>query len=324
MTERLYAGIDIGATNVKFGLVAGDGEIKFRGQTATPNDGIPEKLFEAVARCGEALLLEADDAGGRVEYIGVGSPGSIDVVSGVIQGTCPNIPGWVGFPLRDRLAERLNLPVQVDNDANCAALAEFRFGAGQGFRHIICLTIGTGIGGGLIINGRLHRGADWSAGEVGHMIVTGEPAGPQGVYLESLVSSRALVARVREKLGDDSSPAFKSLVGDDPGRLTVRKIFTAVKRNDRLATDIITAMARTFGTYLASLVNVFNPELIVLGGGVVEGGNLFVDMVRETVLSAALPSAKAHLGVVPAQLGNAAGFIGAAFLGEADGVSDVK
>jgi glucokinase len=317
MNPTLYAGIDIGATNIKYGLVDSGGEVRFRNLISTPKQSPAETLFGKILHCGEQLLIEADEIDGKVEYIGVGSPGSVNVNTGVIQGTCPNMPHWVGFHLRDRLAERLNLPVVVDNDANCAALAEYRFGAGQGYKHIICLTIGTGIGGGLILDGKLHRGVDYSAGEIGHMLLSdhNHPEAENN-FLESVVSAPAIIRDIRQKLSEKMTPAFEAIIGHDLDKLTMRRIFAAVKRGDRLAPEILRQKAMILGTSLASLINAFNPELVILGGGVAEGGALFVDIVRDTIMAGSLPVASETLSIVPARLGNAAGFIGAAFLGQ--------
>lgn len=315
MSVNVYAGIDIGATNIKYGLVDGDGKIRYRDQTATPKNASGEALFDKITACGERLLVEADESGATVGYLGVGSPGSVNMTTGVIQGGCPNMPLWEGFHLRDRLSERLNLPVMVDNDANCAAAAEHRFGAGQGYDNIICLTIGTGIGGGLIIGGQIYRGANFSAGEIGHLLVGGDDAAESSCFLETLVSSRAILMRLKERLAGENSPVFDSLVGDDMEQLTIKKLFQAARKGDRAALDVIQATGRILGSALAGLVNVLNPELVILGGGIAEGGREFVDTVRDTIKSRALAATIEGLDVVPARLGNAAGFIGAALLG---------
>lgn len=322
MKPKVYAGIDIGATNIKYGLVDGAGDIKLRRQVPTPQNAMPDNIFGKVRHCGEQLLLEADELGMTVDQIGVGSPGCINIETGVVEGTCPNIPGWVGFHLRDRLKESLNLPVAVDNDANCAAIAEYRFGAGKGFHDLLCLTIGTGIGGGLILDGHIYHGATFSAGEVGHMRVYEGDGSGTVQYLESLVSSRAILNRLKERLGQSMTPTFEALIGKSPDGLTIRKAFTAMKRGDHLAIEVIGSAARTLGIALAGLVNVLNPERVILGGGIAEGESRFVDIVRDTVLAEALPSATEGLAVISAQLGNAAGFIGAAILGETTEVGD--
>jgi len=316
MTTKVFAGIDIGATNIKYGLVSHAGEPLYRNQTPTPQEPFAEKLFDKIRYAGEQLLVEADDQNMSVDYIGVGSPGSVNVKTGVIQGTCPNLPFWVGFHLRDRLSEQLNLPVMVDNDANCAALAEFRFGAGKGYRNIICLTIGTGIGGGLIIDGALYRGADYSAGEVGHMLVRNpNDAAEDAVYLEKIVSAPAIIEELHRRLTAQMTPQFEAVIGNDLGQLTIRRMFAAMKKGDKTAPLVVREKAELLGVTLAGLANVINPELIILGGGVAEGGTIFVDIVKETLLARALPVVAESLEVAPALLGNSAGFIGAAVLG---------
>jgi glucokinase len=313
----LFAGVDIGATNIKYGLVDCDGKIKFRGKITTPITGLPNKLFEKIIYCAEQLLLEADDLELPVNYLGVGSPGTINVKTGIVTGACPNIPGWVGFHLRDRLTEHLNIPVFIENDANCAGLAEYRFGAGQGYSDMICLTVGTGIGGGIIRNGEIYHGSNYSAGEIGHTKIILYNSGEfESDLLERLVSSRAILMSVKNRLEQEMTPAFQNILGGDVSRLTIRRVFMALKKGDKIARDVINESARILGVALSSVVNLLNPELIIIGGGVAEGGFKFVDNVRDTILSECLPVAAEALRVVPAQLGNDAGFIGAAFLGE--------
>lgn len=325
MRQKVFAGIDIGATNIKYGLVGPDGTVKVRRQIPTPQNALADTIFGKVRHCGEQLLVEADDLGMTVDRIGVGSPGCINIETGVVEGTCPNIPGWVGFHLRDRLRESLNLLVLIDNDANCAAIAEHRFGAGKGYSNLICLTIGTGIGGGLILNGEIYHGTTFSAGEIGHMRVRAGDGSANVYHLESLVSSRAILNQIRERLAGSITPAFEALIGENLDGLTIRRVFTAMKRGDQVATDVINRAAETLGIALAGLVNVINPQRVILGGGIAEGESRFVDKVKDTVLAEALPSAVEGLTIVAAQLGNAAGFIGAAILGETgDGENEVS
>ncbi|MCK5126460.1 MAG: ROK family protein [candidate division Zixibacteria bacterium] len=322
MRKKLFAGIDIGATNIKYGLVDNEGKVRYKAKTITPDSNPPAKLFEQVVFCGEQLLIMADEEDGDVDFIGVGSPGTVNIKTGIVEGTCPNLPGWVGFHLRDLLQERLNLPVFIDNDANCATLAECRYGSGVGYKDIICLTVGTGIGGTIILNGRLHRGVSFAAGEIGHMkVAVKDTEALTYDFLEHQVSSKAIISAIAKNLENDITPAFQSQIGDNPERLTIRRIFTAIKRGDKMALRVIEDTARLLGMALVSLVNVLNPELIILGGGVAEGGGDFVRVVKETVMKESLPPAVESLRILPAQMGNNAGFIGAAFLGDA---SDTK
>lgn len=315
MSEKLLAGIDIGGTNIKYGLVQPDGQVRIQRQIPTPQGEGPNRLFEKIVLCGEQLLLAADEEEAEVEYIGVGSPGTIDIITGVIMGACPNIPGWVGFHLRDRLSEKLNLAIYIDNDANCAAIAEHEFGAGVDSSHIICLTIGTGIGGGLIINDEIYRGAGFSAGEIGHIIIFDlDDAEKATLKLEEVVSSRAIISSLKEKLASGMSPVFEGLTGGNLDNLGIRKVFSAVKKGESQAVAAVTKPAIILGRVLAGMVNTLNPEMVILGGGVAEGGKLFVDIVKKTIFAEALPPVLEDLEVVSARLGNAAGFIGAAML----------
>ncbi len=315
MSEKLLAGIDIGGTIIKYGLVQNNGQVRIKRQVPTPQDAGPESLFDTIVTCGEQLLLAADEEEAEVDYLGVGSPGTVDIITGVVMGACPNIPGWVGMHLRDRLAQKLNLPVYVDNDANCAAIAEHQFGAGVESSHIICLTIGTGIGGGLIINDEIYRGSGFSAGEVGHIKIF-DPDDPEKgtLNLEQVVSSRAILANLKEKLKSGMSPVFEGLTGGNLDNLGIRKVFSAVKKGETQAVAAVTKPAIILGRVLAGMVNTLNPEMVILGGGVAEGGKLFVEIVKKTIFAEALPSVIEDLAVVPARMGNSAGFIGAAML----------
>jgi len=313
-TKIFLAGIDIGATNIKYGLVEENGEVVFRSQVQTPDGDKADKIYKAVLACGEQLLIEADDQEGHVEYLGVGSPGTVDTRRGKIDNNCPNLPGWIGFPLRDRLRDALNLPIYVDNDANCAALGEALCGAGRGIDNLICLTIGTGLGGGIIIKRHLYHGHNDSAGEIGQILVPGLFAG-EIVRLEELVSSKGILNRLKRQMENKASQLLTTLCGNNPEKLTIRKVFTAVGKGDETAQEVVADTARRLGQVLAGLVNFLNPGCIILGGGVVEGGSFFVDIVRESVMKDALTVAARDLKVVAAELGNAAGFIGAAFLG---------
>ncbi len=317
MGKRSFAGIDIGATNIKFGLVDEAGKILFKSHIATPKPDPAEKLFEKVVYCGEQILIEADNLDCLVSYMGVGSPGTVNIKSGVIEGTCPNLSGWIGFHLRERLSQQLNLPVYIDNDANCAAMGEHRFGAGIGYNDILCLTIGTGIGGGIIQDGKIFRGSNFAAGEIGHiMVLTNNDGEVSSEMLESLVSSRAIISALKESLIEEMTPIFQRLIGNDVNRLTIRKLFSAIRKGDKTAYEVMKKSAETLGIALTSVVNVINPELIIIGGGIAEGGSQFVDIVKNTVCSKCVPLAAEVLTVSAAKLGNDAGFIGAAFLGE--------
>lgn len=318
-SERVYAGIDIGGTNIKYGLVDQKGKVLFKEQRPTVADKGPEPLLHLVANIGEKLLFHAAEEDCEVPWLGVGTPGSVDFKTGQVVGMSPNIPGWKGAAVGEFLRERLNVPVWVDNDVNAVALAEYRFGAGVGYQSVVCVAVGTGVGGGIILNGRLWRGSTSAAGEIGHMPI--DPNGPvcgcgNKGCVEALCASAAIIERCRTKLNHNMTPTFKEIMNGDPGDLTIRKIFTAAKKRDSVALEVIEETARYLAIGMAGVVNLLNPEVVIIGGGVADGGAGFVEAVSQEMRRRVCDSAKEKLRIVKAALGNTAGFIGAGILGE--------
>lgn len=317
--NRVYAGIDIGGTSIKFGLFDSNGKVLYREQRPSLVEKGATPLMHLIGNIGERLLYFAADEELNVEYLGVGSPGAIDFSRGVVSGPSPNIPGWEGMEIGPTLSERLNIQVYVDNDANAMALAEGRFGAAAGSDSVVCVTVGTGIGGGLIIRGKIWRGAHSSGAEIGHMSIDFDgpkcACGQRGC-IEAFCSSRAMLQRARNRLKDGLTPAFNDVLEGDLKNLTIKKIFAAVGKDDNVAREVIDETGRFLGVGLAGVVNLLNPETIVIGGGIAEGGGGFIDAVTKEIKQRAFSSAVEKLRVVRATLGNNAGFIGAGLLGE--------
>ncbi|MDD3730935.1 MAG: ROK family protein [candidate division Zixibacteria bacterium] len=317
--NQVYAGIDIGATNIKFGLVSHDGKIIYREQRPTLVEKGPEPLMHLVTNISESLLYYAAEEDYNVRWLGVGTPGAVDNREGKVIGCSPNIRGWEGMEIGRILRERLNLPVLVDNDVNVMALAEARFGAAVGYKSVVCVTVGTGIGGGIILDGRLWRGANYTAGELGHITIDmhGPPCrcGNRGC-IEAFCSSQAIISRANNKLKNNLTPIFEEILEGDLNNLNIKKLFAAVKKNDEIALDLINETAMYLGIGLAGVVNLFNPEIVVIGGGVADGGTEFVDRVASQIKAQAFKPATEKLRVARATLGNDAGFIGAGILGE--------
>ncbi|MFQ5498587.1 MAG: ROK family protein [Candidatus Zixiibacteriota bacterium] len=316
----VHAGIDIGATSVKFGLFDSTGNVLFREQRPTMADKGAQPLMHMVTNIGESLLYHAAEENLSVSYLGVGTPGAVDFKSGKVIGPCPNIKGWTGIDIAGNLRARLNLPVWVDNDVNAMALAEARFGVAIGADSAICVTVGTGVGGGVIIGGKLWRGSSFSAGELGHLPINSIDGpvcgcGNKGC-LEAYCSSRAILNRAKRKLEKRMSNTFENILGGDTKNLTIKKLFTAGKRGDEIAHETIDETARYLAIGLAGIVNLINPEVIVIGGGIADGGGGFLESVSAEVKQRAFSSAIKGLSIVKASLGNDAGFIGAGLLGE--------
>ncbi|HWR82168.1 MAG TPA: ROK family protein [Candidatus Deferrimicrobium sp.] len=317
--DHVYAGIDIGGTNVKYGLLNSSGKVLYREQRPTLVEKGASALMHLIGNISERLLYYAAEEDLPVKWLGVGTPGAVDCRSGKVIGPCPNIDGWQGMEIGKTLKERLNLPVWVDNDVNAVALAEARFGAASGARSAVVVTVGTGVGGAVIINGKLWRGATYAAGELGHMTINFDaPVKHAGIpgTIEAYCCSQAILERVNARLKQTPSPIIEEILDGHANGLTIRKVFAAARKGDTIAVDVLRETALYLGIGLAGIVNLLNPEVVVIGGGVADGGAGFLEAVSAEIKKYAFGSATQNLSVVKAALGNDAGFIGAGLLGE--------
>lgn len=291
MSETVI-GVDVGGTKILCGLVGRDGAIAAHREYPTPVESEDELLDGLEAAVRELL----DDS---VVAVGFGIPSRIDQRAGIAIGSV-NIP-LVDVPFRDVMRERLGLPVAIDNDGNAAAIAEWRVGAGRGTSDMIMLTLGTGVGGGLILDGKPYRGSIGAGAELGHIVIVhdGLPCGCGGFgHLESYVSGKAADERAAEAFG----PAADA-----------HRLVRLANEGDGQAVEILTDIGRKLGSGFASLVNAFDPELIVIGGGFAAAGDLLLDPAREVAQRETLKPI--HGGrVVRAELGTSAGMIGAAIV----------
>lgn len=312
--RRSVLAIDLGGTKIIAAAVLSTGEIISRKYSLTLADEGPRpvinRLSSAVAETMAQARLKTSDIAG----IGIAAAGIIDTKEGIVT-TSPNLSGWRDVPLRDIIAERLGLTTYLINDASAAALGEHRFGAGRGVDNLIYLTVSTGIGGGIIIDGELYLGADGCAGEIGHMII--ETHGPQcncGKFgcLEALASGSAMTRESVRRLNQGEKSSIIRLVDGRLESITAETVSLAARQGDSLACDIVARAANYLGIGLANLVNIFNPELIVIGGGVSKMGNMLLAPARKAVreLAFKLPARTAR--IVRARLGSNAGIIGAA------------
>lgn len=316
-TPRRWAvGIDIGGTNVVVGCVAEDGSA-LHGLRSEPthseagaDDVITRMLASAQASMAE-LRGQVPDA--EIVGVGVGAPGPLDTRRGIVLLT-PNL-GWRDMPLRDRVSAGLGLPAALDNDANCAVLGEAWMGAARGARHALGVTIGTGIGGGLIVNGELFHGASDSAGEIGHTTIDTEgrrcKCGNYGC-LEAYASGPAIALRAIEDVEAGAASRLAEFAGGDLARVTAQTVYEAARHGDALALEVVSETAKFLGAGIANLVNVFNPEVVVVCGGVTMAGDgLFVPLRREVARRAFRPAVDA-CRIVPGELSGTAGVYGAA------------
>ncbi|HEY8488625.1 MAG TPA: ROK family protein [Thermaerobacter sp.] len=303
--EEVVLGIDLGGTKIALGLVDRAGRVLAERTLPTDSAAGPAQAMERLA----AAVRELAGAAGREPAAaGVGAPGPLVLPEGRFMGT-PNLPGWNGFALRDELARRLGIPVAVNNDANAAALAEARLGAGQGAAVMVYITVGTGIGGGLVIGGRLFDGVNGNGVEIGHTVL--DPDGPvcgcgnRGCW-EALASGPALGRMAQERLGPPP--------GRPGGTWTARDLLDAAAAGDARARAVAEAYARLLGLGLANAVNLFNPDRLVLGGGVMSRYDLLAPVMEATMREHALPVNGQAVTLARARLGNRAGLVGAALL----------
>lgn len=312
---RAAIGVDIGGTGVKMALVDEKGRPLCRETFATRDHRGRKALLEALAQGIRSLAADGRKRGLSVVGAGVGAPGPIDVERGFAY-FFPNIPGWKNAPIRALLEKKTGLPVRVDNDANAMALGELLFGAGRGARSLIALTLGTGIGGGIVLDGKLFHGATYSAAEIGHIILNEEGprcgCGNRGC-IETYVGNGHFVRQVRGRLNAGHKSVLSRWIRQ--GReLTPLLVARAADRGDRLAVSQWALTAARLGTVLAGLVNVLNPERIVLGGGIALNRRHIFPAVKRVIREKAFPIAARSVRVVPAALGSDAGTVGAAAL----------
>jgi glucokinase len=313
---RFVLGIDIGGTNLVVGCVAEDGSaLHALGSEPTNVEAGSTDVLDRLVALAERSIAEArrQVPGADIVGVGVGAPGPLDTKSGVVLLT-PNL-GWVNLPLRQIIHDRLGLPAALDNDANCAVLGEWWVGAARGSRNAIGLTIGTGIGGGIILDGRLYHGASDVAGEIGHTTIDTEgrrcKCGNYGC-LEAYASGPNIAMRAREALEAGAESRLTAMVGGDLRRITAQTVYEAAAAGDELALEVVNDTAKFLAVGIANLLNVFNPEAVVVCGGVtLAGDHLFVPLRREVARRAFKPAVTA-CRIVPGDLVGTAGVYGAA------------
>lgn len=312
---RAAIGVDIGGGSVKLGLVTEQGKLVVRESFLTPHSLGREGLLDILsAHIGELGKL-ARKRGFKLLGAGIGAPGPIDVERGFVY-FFPNIPGWKDTPLRSLLEKRLKMPVRVDNDANAMALAEVYFGAGRGAKNVIALTLGTGVGGGLLIDGKLFHGPSYSAAEIGHLVINEDgPACGCGNHgcIETYVGTSHFARAVRKRLDSGEKSILKKWIKEGK-ELSPFLVGEAARKGDVFAKRMWKIVGGHLGTALVGLVNILNPERVIIGGGIAQNGELLFRPLRETLSKKAFPIAARSVRVVPAKLGVDAGVIGAAAL----------
>jgi glucokinase len=317
VSGRWVVGVDIGGTNTVVGVVPYEGGAPacLRTRPTHPARGADAVVSDVIEMTGEVIAELVEQRGAcrtDVVGVGIGCPGPLDLSRGLVLST-PNL-GWSNYPIRERIARGLGLPATLDNDANCATFGEWWQGAGRGVATLAGVTVGTGIGGGLVLDGRLVRGVSGTAGEFGHTTIdlNGRrcACGNYGC-LEAYASGPNIAARAREGIRAGYASMLADLVGGDLERITAITVYDGILLGDRLAHEVMLETAKVLGAGVANIVNMFNPEMIVIVGGVTRAGEHLFAPLRAEVRRRAFPSAVNACRIVPGEL-EAAGVVGAA------------
>ncbi|HEY4306783.1 MAG TPA: ROK family protein [Gemmatimonadaceae bacterium] len=312
--QQYIIGVDLGGTNIVVGAMSADGEHSFATRSIpTSADLGAEGVADRIVGVIEGVILDtiAQTNAQRKDFLGVGigAPGPLDREKGLVI-VAPNL-GWRNFPLRDRIGEKLNLPATLDNDANCATVGEWWQGSAQGGTNVIGITIGTGIGGGIILDGKLFHGSSDVAGEIGHTTIdlNGRhcKCGNYGC-LEAYASGPAIAVRAREVLvREETASLLPSMVGGKLDEITAATVYSAASQGDAVASEIVRDTARYLGVGVANLLNTINADVVVIAGGVTAAGDaLFVPLraeVRRRAFRSAVDATRIVAGVLPGTAG---------------------
>ena len=300
---KYVIGIDVGGTNIKMGLVSAKAKVIDRSEFATRSFARDRKeLIRQIAGEIKRLMDKNGLARNDVQGIGIGLPGLIDTPNGIVR-FLPNIPGWRNVPLKKKLEKKLGIPVYLENDVNLITLGEWRYGAGRGVKNMVCMTLGTGVGSGLILDGQLYRGPGFAAGELGHMPLNehGDACGCGGYgCLETYVGNKRLVALAQKMTRKKD--------------VSLEEMYTLAKKGNAVALKFWEQTATHIGNNLVGVVNLLNPERIVIGGGVSNNHEFLFKTIYAVIQKRAMPTQAAMVKITRTQLGNDAGILGAQVL----------
>lgn len=311
---RAFLAMDLGGTKIASALVTAEGEILSQEFVPTlAEEGIDAVIGRMLATI-DNLINNADLSRFAPAGMAIAAAGAIDSDNGVVTAS-PNLPGWRDVPLKEILEEMTGLEIFLINDASAAALGEHRFGAGRGAKDLIYVTVSTGIGGGIIINGQLYSGASGSAGEIGHMTIQADgprcSCGNTGC-LEMLASGKAVAREAQRLIAAGAKTRILELAEREPANITAATVAAAALEGDTLALEIISTAATYLGIGLANLINIFNPEMIIIGGGMAQMGDMLLEVARKVAVGKAFQLPAQRVCIIPSQLGYNSALLGAA------------
>ena len=316
--KKWIVGVDLGGTNIVVGLVPIEGG-EVLGFRTVPTESargakfVVDRIVSLVEAAITEVTAQQGTSRGAVAGVGIGSPGPLDRKTGTVINT-PNL-GWRNFPLRDLVANQVKLPCALDNDANCATYGEWWLGAGRGVSSLVGLTLGTGIGGGIVLDGQIYHGCSDVAGEIGHMTIDSNgrkcKCGNYGC-LEQYASGPAIALRAAEGIEAGAETSLVDMVDGKLEEITAATVYEATVQGDPYAAEVMKDTARFLGAGVASIINILNPEMVVIAGGVTRAGDTLFEPLRAEVRRRAFRSAQECCKIVPAELPGTAGVVGAA------------
>lgn len=316
MSEKWIVGVDLGGTTTKLAFITSDGEIVHKWEIPTDNTNEGQNITVNIAKAIDEKLAEHGQIKDQLIGIGMGAPGPVNYEKGIVLNVV-NL-GWPdNYPLKESLEAATLLPAAIENDANCAALGEMWMGAGDGAKDLVCVTLGTGVGGGVITGSKVVQGINGAAGEIGHITVI--PFGGATCNcgktgcLETVASATGIVRLARIELAKGEKGELSEKLAEF-GSITAKDVFDAARNNDVLAQSVLNEVAFHLGFVLASIANTLNPEKIVLGGGVSKAGDILLDPVKNNFVKFAFSAVRDSTELALATLGNDAGVLGAAWL----------
>lgn len=306
--------VDLGGTKILIALISRGGKLIAEERMVTPTTKSTQVVTEGLLSAIDNFLKLRNIEVSQLHSISIAAAGAIDSDKGLIT-LSPNLPDWNNIPLRDIVRERYGVETFLINDASAAALGEHRFGVGKGTRNLVMLTVGTGIGGGIIVDGELYLGVSGAAGEIGHMTI--DINGPECACgnrgcLEMLASGKAIVREAVRRIRDGGKSSLIDMVNGRTENITAEKVGLAARGGDVLSRDVIHEASFNLGIGMVNVVNIFNPEMVVVGGGVARLGELLLEPARRVVEARSYPIIAKAVRIVTAQLENDAGVCGAA------------
>ena len=316
---KYYIGIDLGGTNIVAGVVDENYNIITKASTKT---NLPRPEKEIAADMAKVSIQAVKDAGlemSQIEWVGIGTPGIANSEKGIIEYSC-NL-GFDNTPMVEYIKEYIDKPVFIENDANAAAYGEYVAGAAKGAKNAVCITLGTGVGGGIVVDGKIYSGSNFAGAEIGHMVI--EVDGPQctcgrkGCF-EVFSSATGLIRMSKEAMAQDADSAMHKITAERNGKVTARTSFDAMRMGDKTAKEVVDKFIKYLAAGITNTINIFQPDILCIGGGVCNEGDALLlpvkELVKEEVYTRNSPK---NTEIVIAKLGNDAGIIGAAFLGNA-------